>query len=191
MIINKKRSKKIYILAAIAAVLAVTAIYFVVAFAVKLPPFFESSESPKFGEQKVSLERSDAEKSATKSLEDNPELKTQNNQNDVPSTPNESSSGKTAVNVLVTNAAISNGTVSASGFVTNIVEEGGTCAYVFVNGTQEVTKSSGTLPNSTSTTCETVRFPASELTANGEWKVVIKYSSPSAAGISEEARFTK
>lgn len=189
--ITKKHSKKPFIIAAIAVLLVVGGVA-VYARLANLGPFAEKSELASPGEQKISLERSETEKQATKALQDDPSLKTENNQTDTPSTPSGTTdSGKTAVNVLLTNAGNTNGTVSASGFVTNIVEDGGTCTYTFTNGSAKLTKTASTLQNPTSTTCETVRFPASELSASGKWTVVLKYESNAASGTSNEQVFTK
>ena len=155
-----------------------------------LTPFESAGDFAKPGEEKVSLERSESEKEAIEALEDDPSLKTQNNQNDTPAEPEKTSSGKNEANVLLTNAGISNGTVSASGFVTNLVEDGGDCSYKFTNGSSSVVKTSKTLMNPTSTTCETVSFPASELTS-GNWKVVLSYSSSASTGASSQKEFTK
>lgn len=191
MILNKKRNKKPYIIFA-AVIIALIGTYLAIAYYNQLPPFLSNVEpSPRVGEQKINLERSEAEKQAIKNLEGNPDLKTQNNQTDTPDTPSEAESGKMSVNVLLTNVSVSNGTVSVSGFVTNLAEENGACSYVFTNGSSTVSKKVATLTNPTSTTCETIKFPANELPVEGNWGVVIKYSSASAIGESNKKEFTR
>ena len=74
---------------------------------------------------------------------------------------------------------------------TDMAEPGGVCTFTFSNGTTVITKTSTTLVNPTSTTCETVAFSASELTESGTWKVEIKYSSSSSEGTSGSKEFTK
>lgn len=142
--------------------------------------------------QGVNLERSDAEKAASDALKKNPEQKLENAQSDTPSTPEKSAStGKFAVNVLLSNAGIYNGTVSAGGMVTDYQEADGICTYVFTNGNLTITKTSTTLLNPTSMTCKTVNFPSNELAASGIWKVKITYSSSNAEGTSNEKDITK
>ncbi len=192
MKINKNSSKKKIALIIVPLVILLgVGMYLGVAAVNKLPPFSTVDTTYEPGEQVVNLERSEAEKAREKELIDNPELKTQNEQTDTPSAPTTTDSGKAAVNVLVTNASISNGTVSASGFVTNLVEEGGSCTYVFTSGSSTVTKNSQTLTNPSSTTCATVTFPSSELLVSGTWKVTLSYSSEKAAGKSDPKEFTK
>ncbi|OGL23976.1 hypothetical protein A2791_03695 [Candidatus Saccharibacteria bacterium RIFCSPHIGHO2_01_FULL_46_30] len=193
MQINKNKSKKkIAIVTAIILMVVLAVGYLVVAALNKLPPFASVEKTYAPGEQVTNLERSKTEKDAERAIVDNPDLKTENNQTDTPNTPTqETDSGKTQVNLLVTNARIANGTVSASGFVTNIVESGGACTYTFTNGNATLTKTAQTLTNPSSTTCATVSFPASELTANGTWKVVLGYSSDKASGTSNPKEFTK
>lgn len=191
MKINKQYNKKKLVIILILLLVLVTGGYLGVAALNKLPPFAAAEKTYKPGEQVTNLERSESEKKAEETLKDNPEQKTANNQTDTPEPPKVSSAGKLNVNVLLTNAGISNGTVTASGFVTNIVEEGGTCTFKFINGSNVVTKTSTTLTNPTSTTCSTVRFPATELMAGGTWKVSLAYSSEKASGSSNEKEITK
>ena len=154
-----------------------------------LPPFPAKKESFQPGEYIVNMERTETEKKVSEDLEKNPETKLENKQTDTPSAP-VVEDGKQQVNVLLTNAGIFNGQVSAGGMVTNSVEDGGTCTFVFKNGTQEISKTTETMTNSTSTSCKTVAFPASEL-SDGSWKVFIKYDSNTSIGTSNEKEFTK
>lgn len=192
MKLNKKQNSKTKVIAiSLIACLAIVGVYLGIAFANKYPPFSKNNVV-EFSDQKVNLERSDAEKQKTQELADNPDKKIENNQTDMPSAPDEkTSSGKQAVNVLLTSAGITNNTVRASGMVTNVVEEGGECTYTFTNGSSVVTKKSTTLTNPTSTTCESVAFSPDELPVSGTWKVILTYSSSDAAGTSNTKEFTK
>jgi hypothetical protein len=159
------------------------------AYAIYLGSNSSNEASSEYG---TNLERTETEKAASEALEDNPEQKLENEQSDTPSTPEKSpDTGRLAVNVLLSTAGIYNGTVSAGGMVTDYQEEGGTCTFTFTNGTTIITKTSSTLPNPTSMSCKTVNFPSSELTSAGVWKVKISYSSPTAAGTSNEKEITK
>jgi flagellar basal body-associated protein FliL len=191
MKIKTKKSKLKVIIAIVIVLVLAAAAYLALAFYKHYPPFMEAQQKTTDG-QTVNLERSDAENEKIKDIQDNPESKTKNDQNDTPKPPTQNtSSGKQSVNVLLTNASIINNTVRASGFVTNIVEEGGECTYIFTNGTSTLTKKATTLTNPTSTTCETVTFSPAELPVGGTWKVVLKYSSSKAEGTSNTKEFTK
>lgn len=150
-----------------------------------------SSDSDK-SEYETNLERTDAEKEASKNLEENPEQKLENDQNDTPATPEQSSStGKYSVNVLLTTAGVYNGKVNAGGMVTDRVEEGGTCTYIFTKGSETISKTTDTLVNPTSTSCKAVNFSSDELPSAGTWKVKLTYSSESSEGTSNEKEITK
>ena len=184
MKINNNRKVSLGIILVIAVVL-LAAGYTAAAYVWHLPPFISEKNTYDPGEQVTNLERSDTEKSATKALEDSPEQKLQNNQTDTPSAPTETNKdGKQVVTVNLTSVGISNGVVNASGMVSNLVEEGGACTYIFTNGTQVVNKSSTTSTNPTSTTCTRITFSANELPSDGTWTVKLNYNSSKAEGVS-------
>jgi hypothetical protein len=193
MKINRKPNKKKVIALVIVMFLVAGGVYAFVASRAGIFPFERpASDSAEIGEQKVSLERSDAEEADINAIADNPSLKNENDQTDTPKPPVESTENdKLKVNVLLTNVRVANGTISASGFVTNLVEADGTCSYIFTKGPLEVAKTARTLTNPTSTTCETVRFSTDELTADGTWSVSVAYNSSAASGESEKKEFTK
>ena len=146
--------------------------------------------SHKDGEYVINMNKSDAEKKRTEELQKNPEEKMQNNQSDAPPQPSVSAeTGKQQANVLLTNAGVFNNKVSASGFVTNLVESDGTCEYVFTKGNEVVRKRMDTLQNPTSTTCKTTTFSSSELSA-GTWSVYVQYTSSKSSGTSNTKEFT-
>lgn len=186
-----KSSKLIKILIAVGVLIVGAGVYLGIAWQKNLPPFSTPNKTYAPGEQIENLNKTDTEKKATEELNKNPEKKLENSQTDTPSAPSTSpTSGKQSANVLVTNAGVFNGKVSASGFVTNLAEEGGSCEYVFTSGSQSISKQSQTLVNATSTTCKTVSFSADEL-SSGTWKVHIKYTSPASEGVSSDKEFTK
>ena len=191
MKLNKNHKISKVIALAIAIVLLGVG-YIAAAYVWHLPPFAAVTKTYAPGDQVTNLERSDTEKDASKALADSPQQKLQNNQTDVPSAPTETTtSGKQVVNVSLTSVGISNGVINASGMVTNLVEEGGSCTYIFTNGSQTVKKISATSTNPTSTTCMRVTFSADELPASGVWKVKLGYASDKAEGISGEKEITK
>lgn len=185
---KKSRSKPIVVIAIIVALLG---LYFAIAWFYRLVPFQEPRKALEPGDHFINMERTETEKQGFKDLQENPENKTKTEQTDVPEPPMvDGSTGKQEVNVLLTNAGVFNNLASASGMVTNSVEEGGLCTFVFSNGNSEITKTSSTLANPTSTSCETVSFPASEL-PSGNWKVFLRYASDSSFGISNAKEFAK
>lgn len=187
--VHRDKNKVILLIAA--SVLIVAVGYLVYAWNSSNPPF-SSRKSYSPGEYIVNKERSDSEKEVTKRIDENPEAKTQNSQTDKPIAPSvDEKTGLQAVNVLLTNTGIFNGTVSASGMVTDAIEDGGTCTFIFKNGTSKVEKTSKTMQNSTSTSCETVSFSSEELPTDGTWRVQISYSSPTSEGSSNTKEFTK
>lgn len=78
--------------------------------------------------------------------------------------------------------------IAVGGEISNINEAGGTCTYVFSNGSSVVTASTSTLPNPSYISCETARIEKSKL-SSGTWSVKIKYKSNTAEGESEEQSY--
>lgn len=133
----------------------------------------------------VSLERTPQDKKLEDEL--NKDLsKKESNHSDLPQTPSiDPESNLQKVNVVLTNVAQSGDQISASGFVSNVVESDGVCSYLFTNGSNKVEKQSTTLVNSTSTTCKSISFSGSELSI-GKWEAQISYSSSLSSGISNK-----
>jgi len=132
----------------------------------------------------ISVERTPQDLALEENLENNPSDKTNNSQTDTPLFPEvDETTNKQNVNVILTNAGEINGNISASGFISNLVEENGTCTYIFTNGQNIHKKEATTMTNPNSTTCKTISFPNSEL-GTGVWKVNLIYSSSSAKGTS-------
>lgn len=135
---------------------------------------------------KIEMNRTETEKQISDQLKKNPDKKEDNSQRDQPASPNNTKSGgKTAVNVLLTSTAITNSKVVASGFITNAVDNGGRCTFVFKRGGQTIKRVSTTETNPTSTTCITVQVESSSFTS-GTWSVYIEYESDRYKGISNQ-----
>lgn len=79
--------------------------------------------------------------------------------------------------VLVIASADDDGaTVSASGYVAGVVEDGGACHFVFqANGKQTAADSAG-IPDVRTTSCGLVQVPIEVLGA-GSWKITLEYSA--------------
>ena len=135
---------------------------------------------------KIEMNRTETEKQISDQLKKNPDKKEDNSQRDQPASPNNTESGgKTGVNVLLTSTTITNSKVVASGFITNAVDNGGRCTFVFKRGDQIIKKISTTETNPTSTTCITVQVESSSFTS-GTWSVYIEYESDRYKGVSNQ-----
>jgi len=184
--IPKKRTKIIISVLIISVLILGYGLY---AWKAKLPPFKDAYDPSGTA---VNMERTDTEKAQSQKLQDDPKTKTQNDQTDTPAAPSTNeSTGKQQANVLLSRAGIANGTVSAGGVVTNVVESDGQCSYVFTNGSTTITKISQTMTNPSSTSCAVVSFSSSELSASGNWQAYIQYDSPTSSGRSNIKEFTK
>lgn len=171
-----KKCKIVYLLVCLAIAMGVGAVYY----AVWWRP--SQNKQPDTTINKINYERSDAEKKQEITIKEDPNKKTKNEQRDTSNQPTASKeTSKLAANVVLTNAGVSNGKVSASGFVSNVVELGGTCMFTFTKTGQTITKKSDTLQGPSSTSCKTVSFDLSEL-GSGVWAVGLEYQSSRASG---------
>lgn len=130
----------------------------------------------------ISQQRTPQDIALENQLNNDPSRKSGSTQSDRPADPKiDNTTNLQKVNVILTNSNVSGGTVSASGFVSNVVESNGVCTYTFAKQAESIKKTSATLPNATSTTCTTVQFPVSEL-SSGTWQVSLGYASGASAG---------
>ena len=76
------------------------------------------------------------------------------------------------------------------GYIPNILDEEGTCTFVFSNGAKTFSKETGILPNAKYAVCDLgmLMLAPNELSA-GEWTVQLKYKSKYAEGESEKEKF--
>lgn len=187
---NSRARKKVLMITTV--LVSVLVCYGLVAYINRWFPFANVvSDTYEPGTHFINMDKTDNEKRSSDNLKENPQDKIKNPQTDTAgSVPTDPTTGKQQVNVLITNAGVSNGTVSASGFVTNIIESDGSCVYTFTSGSVVLTKTAAVLPNANSTTCSTVSFPSSEL-KSGTWSVVLSYSSSASTGVSDTREFQK
>jgi hypothetical protein len=83
--------------------------------------------------------------------------------------------------VTVAGVDVDGQTVSASGFVAGVAEDGGTCAFDFTSGAGETASATSTgIVNVDTTSCGLVQLPISDF-SRGSWTVVLTYT-PLAAG---------
>ena len=94
--------------------------------------------------------------------------------------------GKKVANILVNYAYVDSGKLVAGATITNLVETGGKCEYIFSDGDNIYSVTTSTLPNAKNTPCEAA---STTKTTNGNWKVTVYYKSNSAEGESEAESF--
>jgi hypothetical protein len=76
------------------------------------------------------------------------------------------------------------GSVQAGGYVSPIVEDGGTCTLELTRDDRVVTGAGPGAADATTTICGGLSVPGAELSA-GEWTVVLRYESSGTSGTSE------
>jgi len=76
------------------------------------------------------------------------------------------------------------GSVQVGGYVSPVVEDGGTCTVELTREGRVVTATGPGFADATTTICGGLAVPGDELTA-GEWTVVLSYESSAASGTSE------
>ena len=190
--IKRTHMKKRTIIILIAAVTVLIAGYLVAAYSNRIFPFARVTQNYDPGTHVINEEKSKAEQDTIDNLNNNPDNKVENEQTDTPKEPTvNTNTGKKEAAVLITNVGVFNETVSASGFITNVVESSGACTYTFTNGVNKIVKQSKVLSNPSSTTCETVSFPVSELSVAGTWSLTLSYSSAESAGLSQAREFSR
>lgn len=90
-----------------------------------------------------------------------------------------------AVSVMVTHGGWvpPDGPVEVDGFVTGVVEDGGTCRVTLTRDGEELTAEGVGAADATTTICPSVSLGDAELAA-GTWQAVLSYSSPTSTGAS-------
>jgi hypothetical protein len=73
--------------------------------------------------------------------------------------------------------------VEAGGYLSPLVESGGTCTLELTKAGRTVSDRSRAEPDATTTACGNLAIPRARLTP-GSWSVVLRYSSPRAQGAS-------
>src|SRR4030095_16005060 len=86
--------------------------------------------------------------------------------------------------IVMTYATYTNGGVEASGFVSNVFEDGGTCTLTLSKGSLSVTGNSQGFVDVNKTSCPPIVINRSQIPESGDWTAVLSYSSSSAKGSS-------
>lgn len=84
---------------------------------------------------------------------------------------------------------VQNSQVYASGVITNVINNTGTCTYTFTNGSETIVETSEVLPSPKETVCASVNLDRSRF-ANGSWSVTLNFNSEYAEGTSDATTFT-
>ena len=92
--------------------------------------------------------------------------------------------GKTVANVSISSAGVLDDKVIASGMVSNVIEEDGSCIYAFTNGEETITETTTGIANAKNTVCESVLLEKSRFKI-GTWEVILQYQSTKTEGQSE------
>lgn len=92
-------------------------------------------------------------------------------------------SQKKTVQPTVTSTSPENSEIIARGMVNGVVEEGGTCSFVFSTASASFTVTTKGIANASNTICSPARAARSKFVGSG-WTVLINYSSASAQGSS-------
>lgn len=173
-----KPSKKLWVVTALIILVVVASVLFI---------YFNNKNNTDTS-QPAARAQSDIEQKAQ--LEERPENKNLAPNSDQPSAPTSNdSSGKKNVQMIVS-ASISGNTLYIRGGLNYPVPEEGSCFAVITSSSGETTrKDMETLQNPASTDCKTLSLPISELSP-GKWSVILKYTSETYEGTSNEAIFT-
>ncbi|TFD44231.1 hypothetical protein E3T37_00220 [Cryobacterium sp. TMT2-10] len=86
--------------------------------------------------------------------------------------------------VVVAGVDVDGAHVSASGYLAGVVESGGECTFVFVQGDSTVKSSSESAVDRMSTSCGTVQVPIGGF-SRGRWTVSLEYKSTNVATTSQ------
>jgi hypothetical protein len=74
--------------------------------------------------------------------------------------------------------------IEAAGYVSPVVEDGGTCTLLLTSGDRQARATSSGAADASTTACGGLAVDGSEL-ASGTWTAVLQYSSATAEGTSE------
>lgn len=101
--------------------------------------------------------------------------------------PTPTPNGKKSVTPTITYAGQveSSRAVEATGFISQIFEDGGTCTLTLTKGSLKITKQTDGFKDVNRTSCTQFTINRGEFLEAGEWTAVLAYDSPTAAGASE------
>ena len=93
--------------------------------------------------------------------------------------------GKKVAELVIVDASQYGDMVEMRVGVTNLVEENGRCEFTFMRNGVILTRTSDAIFSGTRIDCRTLEIPAKDFPAKGEWQMIVKYTSATAAGSSQ------
>ena len=101
-------------------------------------------------------------------------------------TPNDPQTSKKSVSVAISYADRSDDktSIEVRAFTPDVIEGTGTCTARFTKDGQTVTGSSKGFVDATSTICQPINIPLTQLGSSGSWALTVAYSSPGYSGVS-------
>lgn len=93
-----------------------------------------------------------------------------------------STTENTKANVVITNIQATTDSITASGYVSNVFEDGGNCKITLKLNGNTVSGESKGIADVNKTTCSTISIPRSKFTQNGEWTATLNYQSSTISG---------
>lgn len=98
----------------------------------------------------------------------------------------DSTTTKKKVEVAITTWVQKEGNIEVNGFVSGVVEDGGTCTLTLTSEStgQKVTTSRTAVANATNTSCGSSAIPVTKLN-RGKWQAVLSYNSATSTGNSD------
>lgn len=94
-----------------------------------------------------------------------------------------------AASVTITYAGQYGDSIEIGSYVTNVLEDGGTCTLTLTKDSQRITDDVEGVQDASRTSCPVFTIARSRLSA-GTWKAVVSYSSSTASGESSEKTLT-
>ena len=192
MKINKTKNKIPKVAATILILVLLLGVGILCAYFFRTWPFASSDHktSPVPNDTSINYDPpTDEETTSSQDAKKNLPADSSDSDSSTPTTPdkNTNSSSKKSTNVGISYADIYNGKLEIRAFTNTVIEGTGTCTATVVMKDMEsmrLTKSSKAFIDATSTVCEPIYVPTSEL-HSGTWRVTVAFSSPDHQGSSD------
>ena len=84
--------------------------------------------------------------------------------------------------VVLSNSSQSDDVVRVRAFISNVIEENGTCTTTLTNGDLTVSKITKSFADASTTQCGAIDFTRNQFVKTGTWQITIKYQSTNVTG---------
>lgn len=189
---NKKSAKSIIIIALIVALVLLGG-WIAYAYFSKIWPFAETSNSLSLTNDTGSINyEPPTENEVAEGQEAKKRPNEQNQNTEQPSTPNNATGQKKTANIGISYADVYNNNLEIRAFTNSVIEGTGTCTAIVTMKDMEsmrITKTSKAFIDTSSTLCEAIYIPVTDLHA-GKWTITVKFSSPDYEGTSDAVEVT-